>query len=261
MCLILFAYESHSKYRLVFAANRDEFYNRPTQPIAFWDEAPYLLAGKDLKDKGTWLGITRNGRISAITNFRDPPYHMDNAPSRGALVKNFLTGEKSPQHYLAEVQSTGSQFNGFNLLTGDQTGLWYTSNRLKSIKKIIPGLYGLSNHLLDTPWPKIQKGKAALQNLLEKKVEINLEDLFSILEDKTRPPDHTLPNTGVGLDKERMLSPLFITSDDYGTRSTSIILIDKNGKVTFEERTFISDRNQNFKQETRHFDFSISEKS
>ncbi len=260
MCLILFAFKSHRKYRLVFAANRDEFYDRPTQPIAFWDEAPSIIAGKDLKDKGTWLGITRNGRISALTNFRDPASHMDNSPSRGALVKNFLSGGETPHSYLDAVGIIGQKFNGFNLLAGDISGLWYTSNRLKTVKKIEPGLYGLSNHLLDTPWPKVQKGKADMQNLLERNQRIDLEDIFNILGNRTRPPDHSLPDTGVGLDLEQMLSPMFITSADYGTRSTSIILIEKNGKTTFAERTFLPDTHKDFKQKTRQFSFIISDK-
>ncbi len=260
MCLILFAYDSHRKYRLVLAANRDEFYDRPTQPIAFWDEAPSILAGRDLKAQGTWLGITRNGRISAITNFRDPASHMDHAPSRGSLVKDFLTGDKTPYRYLDKVKAIGQKFNGFNLLAGDQTDLRYTSNRLKTVKKMKPGLCGLSNHLMDTPWPKVQKGKAALENLLESNTEIDPEDLFSILADRTLPPDHALPDTGVGLDWERLLSPLFITSADYGTRSTSIILIDKDGKAIIAERTFVPEGHKNFKQTTRQFSFTISEK-
>lgn len=258
MCLILFAYKSHPKYSLILAANRDEFYKRPTLPISFWKDAPHVLAGRDLKGMGTWLGLTRKGRITAITNYRDPASHKPDTPSRGALVKNFLVGNQTPKHYLNEIKDIGHKYNGFNLLVGDHNSLWYTSNRLQEKIELGPGLYGLSNHLLDTPWPKTQKGKAALQNLLEKNNSNMIDALFTILEDKTRPSDHSLPDTGIGLEWERILSPVFITSGDYGTRSSSVILIDNNGRATFAERSFMPDKYQAFKQKTRHFQFTIA---
>ena len=239
MCLILFSYDVHPEYRLVLAANRDEFYARPTRPLRFWNDYPEILAGRDLKNRGTWLGMSRTGRISAITNYRDPASVINHAPSRGLIVSNFLTGTRPPKAYLEQLEPVSHQYNGFNLLAGEPTELYYFSNKSKEIKKLSPGLYGLSNHLLDTSWPKVQKGKSALQALLNANRRIHPQDLFTILNDTVRPPDDELPDTGVGRDFERVLSPLFITSPDYGTRSSAVILMTRNNHVTFSERTFV----------------------
>jgi uncharacterized protein with NRDE domain len=257
MCLILFSYDTHSFYRMVLAANRDEYYNRPTAPVAFLDNAPDVLGGLDLKHNGMWLGITRTGRLAAITNFRDPDADMPDAPSRGFLVKEFLLGKESPRRYLQQIKSVGDQYNGFNLLVGDRTELFYYSNRGNRIQKIKPGIYGLSNHLMDTPWPKIVKGKGALKRLLGNNEKVNTEDIFTLLEDGAIPPDDLLPDTGVDLDWERTLSPLFITSEIYGTRSSSIVLIQKGGETTFMERTFIPDGGLSKAEKTRKFSFMM----
>jgi len=259
MCLILLSYDMHPFYRMVFAANRDEYYSRPTAPVAFLDNAPDILGGLDLNHNGMWLGITRTGRFAAITNFRDPGSDISNAPSRGYLVKEFLFGKESPQSYLQQIKSVGDQYNGFNLLVGDPGELFYYSNRGNSVQRIEPGLYGLSNHFIDTPWPKVAKGKGALKKLLENNKKVNPEDIFTMLEDGSCPPDHMLPDTGVDLDWERTLSPLFIKSEIYGTRSSSVILIDRDGEVTFMERTFESDRKTSREEKTRKFIFDISE--
>lgn len=258
MCLILLSYDMHPVYRMVLAANRDEFYNRPTEPLAFRDDAPDILAGRDLKHNGTWLGITRTGRIAAITNFREPAVRIANAPSRGFLVSDFLASKESPKSYLEHVKSMGHRYNGFNLLVGDMSGLLYYSNRGDSIQRIKPGMYGLSNHLLDTPWPKVEKGKADLGRLIVDKEKINPEDIFGILKDGSYPPDSTLPDTGVGYKWECILSSLFITSRFYGTHSSSIILMERNGKITFMERTFVSDGAVSFEPKTRKFSLKIS---
>jgi uncharacterized protein with NRDE domain len=248
----------HPKYRVVLAANRDEYYDRPTAPIAFYDDLSGVLGGRDLKHHGMWLGITRSGRFAAITNYRGPGPNITDAPSRGFLVRDFLNGNKSPDTYLEHVKSMGHQYNGFNLLVGDQSELYYYSNRGNHIKKLKPGMYGLSNHLMDTPWPKITKGKSDLEKLLNGKKEIDPEDIFHILKDGSCPPDSMLPDTGVDLEWERILSPLFITSEVYGTRSSSIIFIEKKGGVTFLERTFIPDGGASKEEKTREFTFSIS---
>ncbi len=258
MCLILLSYEMHPKYRMVLAANRDEYYDRPTAPVAFHDDSPDILGGQDLKHQGMWLGITRLGRFAAITNYRDPGPNIHNAPSRGYLVRDFLTGKASPNNYLEHVKSIGHQYNGYNLLVGDGSELYYYSNRGNDIKRLKPGMYGLSNHLIDTPWPKISKGKSDLENLLNGKEKINPEDIFNILRDGACPPDRMLPDTGVGLDWERILSPLFITSEFYGTRSSSIIFMERRGEVTFMERTFIPDSGVSKAEKTRKFSFRVS---
>jgi len=257
MCLIFFLYEQHPVYHLVLAANRDEYYERPTQALDFWDDSPNILAGRDLKQSGTWMGITKNGRFAAITNFRDPASVKPDAPSRGLLISDFLAGNASPERYLEEIQSVGTRYNGFNLLIGNHAELFYYSNRADGFRKIKPGLYGLSNHLLNTPWPKVEKGMAELEIVLSEKQaeqQIDIEAIFRILADGNRPPDDRLPNTGVSIEWERILSPIFVSSETYGTRSSSVLLIKKNGEVTFAERTF-APKNQggNMEHETRIF--------
>jgi len=257
MCLILLSYEIHSKYRMVLAANRDEYYDRPTAPVAFHDDSPDVLGGRDLKHHGMWLGITRTGRLAAITNYRDPGKNSSNAPSRGFLVRDFLTGNTSPEQYLEHVKSIGHQYNGFNLLVGDRFELCYYSNRGNFIEKLKPGIYGLSNHLMDTPWPKISKGKHDLESLLKDNKKIDHEDIFDVLKDGSYPPDSLLPDTGVDLEWERILSPLFISSEVYGTRSSSIVFIEREGKITFLERTFVPDGGESKMERTRKFTFQI----
>ncbi|HUU49435.1 MAG TPA: NRDE family protein [Nitrospinota bacterium] len=258
MCLILFSYKTHSNYRLILAANRDEFYDRPTAPAAFWDDAPDLLGGRDLRHGGTWLGITKSGRIALVSDFRDPAAKKKDAPSRGLLVSNFLKGQEKPIDYLKKITHKACQYNGFNLILGDKSQLYYYSNRNKKAQEISPGVYGLSNHLLDTPWPKVEKSKKAFTYLLSKKEKISPESIFKILADTTKPDDKSLPNTGVGLERERILSPIFISSPDYGTRSSTILLIDEENHVTFIEKVFDSKSNQ---PKTKKYEFGIHNKS
>lgn len=253
MCLIFFSYNLHETNRLIIAANRDEFYDRPTKPLDFWKDMPYILGGQDLKSRGTWMGVTRSGRLAAITNFRDPASAKTDAPSRGLLVSNFLSGNESPECYLEPLRRIGDRYNGFNLLVGDRSGLFCYSSKGNSIQKIEPGLFGLSNHLLNTPWPKVKKGIAELKPLLAKK-QIDAEAVFQVLGNREYPPDSKLPDTGVGLAWERILSPLFVVSEIYGTRSSSIILMEKTGRVTFTERTFFL-KGQDVEYETRKFIF------
>ena len=255
MCLIFFSYDMHPRYQFILAANRDEFYERPTAPLDFWEDAPYILAGRDLRGKGTWMGITRTGRFAAITNFRDPASIRTDAPSRGLLLTNFLTGDESPQSYLESVSHSGNQYKGFNLLVGNGADLFYYSNRGHGVQKVRPGFYGLSNHLLDTPWPKVRKGKDALNALFSER-EIRTEAVFRVLGDQTHPPDSELPDTGMGLEWERILSPLFVTSQTYGTRSSSVLLVERDGEISVAERTFVPVRGDLAKQQdTRRFCF------
>ena len=237
MCLILFAYNVHPAYRLILAANRDEFYDRPSQPADFWSKHPRVLAGVDLKEKGTWLGVTKNGKFAAITNYRDPAAWKEVAPSRGRLVSNYLTGSTGVEKYLKNISGRGDQYNGFNLLLGDKDGLAVYSNR-GAAQKLQPGIYGLSNHLLDSPWPKVQRGKKLLKEALIKKGDELEEALFTLLADRHIPPDKQLPQTGVNQEWERMLSPMFIASPVYGTRSSTVLLMAKNGRVKFVEKTY-----------------------
>jgi uncharacterized protein with NRDE domain len=240
MCLILFSYRMHPDYRLIVAANRDEFYNRPTAPLNYWPDYPDVLAGRDLKCSGTWLGVTRSGRIAAITNYREPAAHMESAPSRGILIRDFLTGNASPQRYLKAVSKMNHAYNGFNLIAGDPSGLYYYSNRAPRVHQLQPGLYGISNHLIDTAWPKIKRGKELMEGQLSGREPIDIKKIWEILADRYQPADEELPDTGVGLQWERILAPLFIASPDYGTRSSSIVLMKYSGQTTFMERTFLN---------------------
>lgn len=237
MCLILFAYNIHPSYRLVLAANRDEFYDRPSAAADFWEKTPQVLAGVDLKEKGTWLGVTRDGKFAAVTNYRDPASWKNDAPSRGRLVSRYLTGGAGAEKYLKKISDEASRYNGFNLLLGDAESLWVYSNRGQA-RKLPEGVFGLSNHLLDTPWPKVRRGKKLLEKTLTLKGKDLEEALFSLLEDRHVPPDGQLPDTGVNLEWERILSPMFIRSPVYGTRSCTILLIGRNRRVTFAERIY-----------------------
>jgi uncharacterized protein with NRDE domain len=237
MCFIVFAYRFHPSYRLIAAANRDEYFERPSSPAAVWEEAPQVLAGRDLKEGGTWMGITREGKFAAITNYRDPEAFKIRAPSRGKLVSDFLTGSENAASYVENISRQGQNYNGFNLICGDPKDLFVYSNRGK-IEKLEAGIYGLSNHLLDSPWPKVIKGKKALSGAMPKKGKDLEEALFKILFDRKFAPDHKLPSTGIALDWERVLSSIFIESPAYGTRSSSVLLIAKNNRIKFVEKVF-----------------------
>ena len=238
MCLILFAYRSHPRWPLLVAANRDEFHDRPTAPLAFWTDAPHVLAGRDLREGGTWMGLGYGGRFAALTNYRDPQSHQPDAPSRGQLVSDYLRGTQSARAYLDALLLHAAAYNGFNLLLGDATGLYYYSNQGDAPRALVPGIYGLSNHLLDTPWPKLARGRAALQGLLAHEVDPMPERLLQLLTDRTPAPDATLPATGVTLEWERWLSPLFIDAPGYGTRSSAALLADHRGRVRVVEMTW-----------------------
>jgi uncharacterized protein with NRDE domain len=258
MCLILFSYKLHPDYRMILAANRDEFYDRPTASLDYWSDHPDVLAGRDLKGKGTWLGVTRSARLAAITNYREPAVHMENAPSRGILIRDFLTGNSSPERYLNSVSKKSKAYNGFNMIAGDPSAFYYYSNRDAGVRQLQPGLYGISNHLIDTAWPKIQRGKDLLQGQLNGREKIDIEKIWEILADRWLPADNTLPDTGVGLEWERILAPLFISSPDYGTRSSSIVLMEYSGRITFMERTHLNPANPAESGETVTHSFRIN---
>ena len=238
MCLVLFAYQHHPKYSLVVAANRDEYFARPTAPAQYWPDYPQILAGRDLKELGTWMGITVHGQFSALTNYRDPRRHSPEALSRGHLVGDFLRGQQSPAEYLESVAKQASQYNGFNLLVGDKRSLWYYANRQGKLQQLEPGIYGMSNHLLNTPWPKLEQGRQQLAQCLAQP-NVSDEDLWAILTNRQKPADDTLPDTGVGLEWERTLSSAFIESPEYGTRSSTILLIGRDDSVRFVERLYL----------------------
>jgi uncharacterized protein with NRDE domain len=236
VCLILLAHRAHPRYRLVVAANRDEWFRRPTAPAAFWPEVPHVFAGRDLEAKGTWLGVTRTGRFAALTNYREAGGHRPDAPSRGTLVSDFLSSALAPDEYLSALRPEAGRFNGFSLLVADAESVRYFSNREGVVREVPAGVYGLSNHLLDAPWPKVRAGKARLAAHLNGSV--SAERLLEVLDDTEAAPDDELPRTGVSLDWERQLSPLRILADGYGTRSSTVLLVSADGEINFLERSF-----------------------
>lgn len=240
MCLILFACHQHPDYPLVMAANRDEFYARPTRTACWWDDVPELLAGKDLSAGGTWLGVTRSGRIAAVTNYRDPASHNPAAHSRGGLTRAFLQTDSSPQAFQGQLQASRDTYNGYNLLFGSLTDLHYFSNRGSAPSRLSPGIYGLCNHLLDTPWPKVRRGKQAFATALQDR-EPDPEKLWAILADTTLAADVELPDTGISSTWEKMLSAIRIVGDHYGTRTSTLLTCRKDGLVQFTERTLQTD--------------------
>jgi uncharacterized protein with NRDE domain len=248
MCLIAIAYQVNPTYPLIIAANRDEFYNRPTAPLSFWQDHPDILAGRDLKGLGTWLGINRKGKIAAVTNYREPE-SLSSATSRGNLVTRYLLGETSPASYLEKIKRERNRYNGFNLIVGGRTGLYWYSNRSAGVKEISPGIHAISNHLLDTAWPKVEKVRSRMAAILGEENGIDPEAFFRMLRDDQRPPEQTLPDTGIGLEWEKILSPAFIKSTLYGTRSSSVLFFDGSGRILFMERHF----NGSDSGETRRF--------
>jgi uncharacterized protein with NRDE domain len=245
MCLILFAYQCDPEYPLVLLANRDEYYARATAPLSHWDDAPDILGGRDLVAGGTWMGLRTNGRFAALTNHRDPASPVG-VRSRGALVADFLRGSMGCVEYLSGVASVGSSYSGFNLLVGDGSGLYYFSNRGAGPVAVAAGIHGLSNALLDTPWPKVLRGTAALEQALASSVKPEPDRLLEILQERQIASDSELPDTGVGLEFERMLSPAFITSERYGTRSSSVLTVAASGEVEFVERSHDDSRTRRF---------------
>ncbi len=237
MCLIIFAYKVDPRYRLVLAANRDEFYHRPTRRLEFWPEAPSLLAGQDLELGGTWLGLTRNGRFAAVTNVRQG-FSQPHAglTSRGSLPLDYLLSEQAPLDYLQQRQQ--QEFAGYNLLVGDRDGLYYGSNRnQQQPRELSPGVYGLSNAALDTPWPKVADSTAELQRLIDHQ-HCNTEQLLRLMQDRTPPALERLPDTDVGIEWEQRLGSRFIESEDYGTRSTLVLLEPYQGDTQLCEQSY-----------------------
>ncbi len=237
MCLILLAWQVQPDFPLVVAANRDEFHARRSASANFWPDHPQVLAGRDLAAGGTWLGITRSGRFAALTNYLDPASHKPDAPSRGMLVTDFLAGKADIDAYLARLRFT--DYNGFNLLLGDEKKMVAFSNVTQESHELVPGIYGLSNAMLDTPWPKVGAGKTALQEALTTLPDD--EALFRLLTNDHTHPDESLPTTGVSLEWERLLSAAFVRSPDYGTRCSTVIKIGADGTANFEERNWLAD--------------------
>lgn len=237
MCLIVFSFKQHQKYPLILAANRDEFYDRPTSPASFWDQYPHLLAGKDEKLGGTWLGITKQGKFAALTNYRDLTHIKKSAPSRGKIVKDYLADNRDPHEYLKQLDESAVEFNGFNLITGSPDQLYHYSNKTGDITKIKPGIHGISNAVLNTPWPKVETAKTTFEDALSGN-GIEEGQIFKLLSNLQQYPESQLPETGLTKELEKMVSPIFIKSEDYGTRCSTLLTIRDDGEVTFIEKTY-----------------------
>jgi uncharacterized protein with NRDE domain len=249
MCLALIAWQSHPDYPLVVAANRDEFYARATRPAAWWGQAVSLLAGRDEEAGGTWLGINRRGRFAMLTNVRAPSERNPHAPTRGALVVSALQSGEPIEGWLRNLAVRSHAYNGFNLLVGDalaapgrarEPELHYHSNRLGEAPcRLDPGIYGLSNAFLDTPWPKVTRAVGRFACQLASRVDPDA--LLALMADRALAPDSALPSTGVPLEWERVLSAIQIRANGYGTRATTVITVRNDGLVSFVERAFDSE--------------------
>ena len=237
MCLIGIRWEPDSETPFLMVANRDEFYARPTEKGHYWDGYPDVFGGKDLLAGGSWLGVSRKGRFAAVTNYREVPV-IAGKRSRGELISNFLCSEVSAREYLEEIDRHADDFSGFNLLLSDNSGLYYYSNRSRQgITRLQPGMYVLTNHLLDTPWPKAKKLKKSLEVSVNKPVSV--DEWIKIMNDARQADDQDLPSTGVGVERERLLSSMFITSEDYGTRTTTVIELNEKNELGWYERHYI----------------------
>ncbi|MGB3127243.1 MAG: NRDE family protein [Pseudomonas sp.] len=234
MCLIVFAWRPGHAQPLIVAANRDEFYARPSLPLARWPDTPDIYAGRDQEAGGTWLGVNANGRFAALTNIRDP--HQPPArTSRGELVARFLSGSASIEDYLADVNGRSIEYAGFNLLVGTRDELWHYNANQTAPTRLEAGIYGLSNAGLNTPWPKLLKAKAALGGLLQNPQP---HALLEMLSDPQTAPFADLPDTGVGLATESLLSSVFIASPSYGTRASTVLIVNADGSRQMVERSF-----------------------
>jgi len=238
MCLLVIAHATSPRHPLVVAANRDEFHARPTARAGFWTDSPGLLAGRDLQQGGTWMGITRSGRFAAVTNFRDPQRSAPAPRSRGELPRDFLAGGTAPGEYLEQVAGRGGEYAGFNLLVGERGELWYFDNSAgEAPEQLSPGIYGLSNARLDTPWPKVELGKARLRELLDAG-DLDHAGLAGVVGDRRLAEPGALALAGLEDSMARLLSAQFIVGEHYGTRSTTTLWTDADGTAYWREQSF-----------------------
>jgi uncharacterized protein with NRDE domain len=236
MCLLAFAWKVHPDYPLILAGNRDERHARASAAAGLWSDAPEVLAGRDLEAGGTWLGVTTAGRYAVVTNYREGLNPRKAPRSRGGLTSEFLLSTMPMADYMQTVQPHAADYGAFSLVGGDRDSLWYFSNRGGEPTPIVPGIHALSNHLLDTPWPKVQNAKAQLKLLLDTDA-VSVETLLWILADR-RPAEAGLPDTGIGPELERRVSAAFVQDPVYGTRCSTIVMLHKDGGLTFSERRF-----------------------
>ncbi len=252
MCLLVLAYRTQTDCPLLLAANRDEFYDRPAAPAQFWPEAPRLLAGRDLLAGGTWLGVTRDGRFAAVTNYREARTVTPPPRSRGDLVRDYLLGDTSADRCARSLPAHAADYAGFNLLCGDRQSLWWYSNRGGPPRQLAPGIYGLTNDQLDTPWPKVQASKAALAGLCKDGAP-PADALLELLQDRRTHPASADPAIGLDTTLAQALSAIFIDTPRYGTRCSTVLRISAEGRAEFVERRHAPERGES------RFRFSLHE--
>jgi len=241
MCLAFFGIEASKKYPLIIAFNRDEDYDRPTASLDYWDDQSNILGGRDLLKGGTWAGVTKEGRYGFLTFYREPRLPAKKWKPRGHLVRDFLKSKFSPREFLEIVFENREDYLGFNLVVGEGQCFYHYSNRDSLITQLGPGVHGVSNAVLNTPWPKVTKGVDAIKKSVETE-SCSVNSLVEIMLDSTRFSDDLLPSTGVSLERERELSSLFVTTPNYGTLSTSVLLLDAMGQLTFYEQNHYGDK-------------------
>lgn len=240
MCLLVFAWQQHPRYRLLVAANRDEYHDRPAAPLALWDDAPEILAGRDLKAGGAWFAVDRRRRFGTVTNFRELRRPRRTAPSRGRLVPDFLRGDAPARGYVEALESDAPGYSGFNLLLADDHELVYASNRGDGFARAVPaGIHGLSNETLDAPWPKLLRVRRRFETIVARGAPVDVRELFAVLGDRAPAgADEELPSTGLTLEWERLLSAPFVVDERYGTRCSTILALEHSGALTIAERRF-----------------------
>jgi len=238
MCLLLVAHDCCPGYRLVLAANRDEFHARPTAPAAYWDDAPHIFGGRDLEAGGTWLAADAHGRFATITNVRSGGARGGGRRSRGLIVRDFLDGDADATSFLDKLSPTAGDYDGFNVIAYDGATLGWYSNQVVRPRRLERGIYTLSNALLDTAWPKTERLREGFGAIIGARPDDIVETLLALLRDQHLPHDKALPHTGVGLAMERLLASIFIRGEHYGTRCSSVLTIDVDGHLTFHERRY-----------------------
>lgn len=246
MCILVLAWNAHPRYRLIVAANRDEYHERPAAPLAKWGAPSGILAGRDLRANGTWLGLDSQRRFGIVTNFRDLQPPQPNAASRGALIPAYLTQPDGAQAFLSKLAGEAENYSGFNLLLTDAEALWYASNRAENFACPLPsGVHGLSNQFLDTPWPKLVRVRRRFEEWLGKSTSVKTAPsslapkLFAILNDRgPSPSDASVPSTGLAPELARALSAPFVLHPTFGTRCSTVLLLEPSGAVFLTERRF-----------------------
>ena len=238
MCVAYISYAQYKECPLLIASNRDEYHKRPTKNAHFWLKEKNILAGKDLLSGGTWFALDKAGRWALITNYRDPSIKLSVSRSRGLIILDYFYSNLNAKNFVHTLQKNQASYYGYNILIGDLENLYYYSNISQTIQKLSAGCFAISNHLLDTPWPKLRSGKQDLEKLLKERAPPKKDDIFSLLGDREMAPENELPSTGIEKEWERTISARFIVNPDYGTRSSTLFYRDSQGLNNFVERTY-----------------------